>query len=168
MSHPEENGTKYLIGQVVSSISTTNELIQSLAKELQTNAVTLATMKAGIGNLDQVVHSLSKIIKEGSDGHDPLLSRIAVLENISETLECSVKELELNITGLSAKLGQVGNKIDGIDKELHAKALLQEEAEKGKSEEKKDKFQVFIAILTSVAALATAILSGLLTYFLSK
>lgn len=168
MSQPEENGTKYLIGQVVNSISTTNELIQSLSRELQSNAVTLATMKAGIGNLDQVVSSLSKIIKEGSDGNDPLLSRIAVLENISETLEGSVKELDHNITELSAKLGQVGNRIDVMDKELHTRAELEDEAEKDKTEEKKDKLQVVIAILTSVAALLTAIISGVLTYFLSN
>jgi chromosome segregation ATPase len=160
MGLSEEKNESFLAGQILTGLSTTNELIQNLSKEIQAHEVNLATIKVGLSNLDETVNSLSKILKEGGDGQGSVLSRMAVVDKVVETLDIAIEVIQADISDISETSIKTKSRLRSLEQELSNKAQLDTEISK-------NKFQIRITLLASVvafiASIATAILASLLS-----
>jgi len=169
MPHREESPeNNFLAGQILHGLQSTNELIQNLSKEIQAHAVNLATIKVGLSNIDDTVSSLSKILKEGGDGQVPLLSRMAVLEKVTETLTVSIHSMEKNLEEIATNVSKARAKIHILEQEFNTKNSQEKLEKAAQLEERKSKKQATMTYFAAIAAFITSIVSAIVSYFLNS
>lgn len=62
------------------SLKTATYLIQTLMKDLKENEVTTATINTRLESIEEVVHCLNKVVREGN-GTQSVLTKIALIES---------------------------------------------------------------------------------------
>ena len=144
-----QNPHDYLMRQIANGLSTTTELIQSLSSEIRGTSVELATIKADLINVTEDVRSLNKILKEGN-GTAPVLTRVALLETLTKRLEKAVTDVDASLSSIKESLATLTQKVTEIA-----------DSKKLALEDKKSRRNVMIAIITSIVALASAILAAI-------
>jgi len=147
--NPLEINQNFLI-QIASGLATTTELIQSLSSEIKDNTVELAIIKADLTNVTEDVKTLSKILREGN-GAAPVLSRIAILET-------TITQLNTTLTSIEENEDTTKEKLDA----LIIKTNNTIDTKKIEAEDKKNRRQVLVAIVTSIVALIAAIAVALI------
>lgn len=77
---------KMLAEQLAKGLEETKRIAQNLQADVTTMAIKQAGMEADVKSMHATVDALNKIIRDGN-GEKPLMSRILILENQSESFK---------------------------------------------------------------------------------
>jgi len=123
--------------------SSAGSLLPSLLMELREVSVALATFGAEQRSLKETVSRLSSMLKDG-DGQSSLITRVALLENDMSDLKRASEKTETKI-----------EKLNDTSK------MAVYEDKKDVRESKRQKMQVWIAVITAIAAIVVAIVAAM-------
>jgi len=144
----------FILNQLIDSLESTSDLIRDLSSDVKDNAIALATLKTELKSLKSGVHSLSTILKTGN-GKESVLTRIAVLEKITSTIEAVFTEIANHSGANSDNIALLSQKFNkNLDEQ---KALLD-----AKRESKKTVLQITIAIFAALVTIIGTIIAIIL------
>jgi chromosome segregation ATPase len=136
--------------QVASGLSATTRLIQSLAADVRENSLAVASIKTEVASLKDDVRIVSEILLREEKGTKPVLTRLALLEQLSEDMGKDVDKLESSSENIKTKVMTLTNTLSN-----------QNLVNADQREVKKYRIQLLVAVITSIGALVAAILTAI-------
>lgn len=89
-----------------SEVTRIEEALNDVLDEISESKVSFAEIKVQLTNAIENIKELSKLVKDGNNG-ESLVVKIALLEQCSEDLKSSVKEIKERINSEDTSLGKV-------------------------------------------------------------
>lgn len=133
---------KALTGDLVRSLESATAMMQDLLGDIRANATSLTELKIKLESLTEMVHTLSKVVRDGN-GKGSMITRLALVEQSVENLDEYLEEMN--------------NKMGRIEQDI--KASLEQD-KKTEAEYRSDVLKARLKMFTVAApgAIALAIL----------